>query len=299
MRKRFSMGSKRNKLKKAFSTPFSQSPPPPAPDTNDDAELLDDLMAQLDSPDPTVQNESAQVIRDLQRSQGAENGQKKDSKNRFQARQVKKAAALAESYSPNDPEAEARLAKEARDEEADIMRVCDELNVQINPDGHCLYSAIADQLASLSIVSPTQANYATTRLAACNYIYTHPDDFIPFLPSTSGEDGPGALNAGIISPKEFEYYCQAIRDTAEWGGEPEILALSRAYSVPIHVIQSGKPPIVIHNPTGTPNDGDIRDKRVVRISYHRRMYGLGEHYNSLRPKSKMSNISHSIQNILA
>lgn len=107
-------------------------------------------------------------------------------------------------------------------------------------------------------------------------MYSHADDFIPFLPSTSGEDGPGALSAGIISPKQFEYYCQAIRDTSEWGGEPEILALSRAFNVPIHVIQSGKPPIVIHNPTGTPNDGDIRDKRVVRISYHRRMYGLGE-----------------------
>jgi OTU domain-containing protein 6 len=23
--------------------------------------------------------------------------------------------------------------------------------------------------------------------------------------------------------------------------------------------------------------------RIVRITYHRRMYGLGEHYNSLRP----------------
>lgn len=147
---------------------------------------------------------------------------------------------------------------------------------QINPDGHCLYSAIADQLALLAIIPPIQANHATTRLAACNYMYSHPDDFIPFLPSTSGEDGPGALNAGIISPKQFEYYCQAVRDTSEWGGEPEILALSRAFNVPIHVIQSGTPPIVIHNPTGTPYDGDVRDKRIVRISYHRRMYGLGE-----------------------
>ncbi|KIK59873.1 hypothetical protein GYMLUDRAFT_44351 [Collybiopsis luxurians FD-317 M1] len=259
-------------------------------------------MAQLDSPDQTVQNESARVIQDIQRSQDAETDKKKDSKSRFQARQAKKAAALAESYSPSNAEADARLAKEAQQEETDIKRICDELNVQIheiNPDGHCLYSAIADQLALLSILSPPQANYATTRLAACNYIYTHPDDFIPFLPSTSGEDGPGALNAGIISPKEFEYYCQAIRDTAEWGGEPEILALSRAYNVPIHVIQSGTPPVVIHNPSGTPYDGDLREKRVVRISYHRHMYGLGEHYNSLRPQSKISSLSHSIQNILA
>ncbi|KAJ3786604.1 hypothetical protein GGU11DRAFT_804888 [Lentinula aff. detonsa] len=292
------MGSRRNKLKKAFSPPFQQSPP--LAESTDDAELLDDLVAQLDSGNQTVQAESAQVIRDMQRQETLKDT-KKDSKSRYQARQARKAAALAESYSPSNHETDARLMQEAKQEESDIKRICDELNVQIheiNPDGHCLYSAIADQLALLSIIPPVQANYATTRLAACNYIYSHPDDFIPFLPSTSGEDGPGALNAGIISPKEFEYYCQAIRDTSEWGGEPEILALSRAFNVPIHVIQSGQPPVVIHNPTGTPNDGDIRDKKVVRISYHRRMYGLGEHYNSLHPQSKISNLSHSIQNIL-
>ncbi|KAJ3883413.1 hypothetical protein F5051DRAFT_457501 [Lentinula edodes] len=293
------MGSKKNKLKKAFSPPFQQSPPLPEPD--DDAELLNDLMAQLDSGNQTVQAESAQVIQDIQRQETV-SGTKKDPKSRYQARQARKAAALAESYSPSNLEADARLMQEAKEEESNIRRICDELNVQIyeiNPDGHCLYSAIADQLALLSIIPPAQANYSTARLAACNYMYSHPDDFIPFLPSTSGEDGPGALNAGIISPKGFEYYCQAIRDTSEWGGEPEILALSRAFNVPIHVIQSGQPPIVIHNPTGTPNDGDVRDKRAVRISYHRRMYGLGEHYNSLRPQSKLSNLSNSIQNILS
>ncbi|KAJ3761080.1 hypothetical protein EV360DRAFT_38588 [Lentinula raphanica] len=291
------MGSKKNKLKKAFSPPFQQSPPVPEP--NDDEELLDDLMAQLDSGDQTVQAESTQVIKDIQR-QEMTNATKKDSKSRHQARQARKAAALAESYSPTNHDAEARLLQEVKEEELNIKRICDELNVQIheiNPDGHCLYSAIADQLALLSILPLSQANYATTRLAACNYMYSHPDDFIPFLPSTSGEDGPGALNAGIISPQEFQYYCQAIRDTAEWGGEPEILALSRAFNVPIHVIQSGQPPVVVHNPTGTPNDGDIRDKKVVRISYHRRMYGLGEHYNSLRPRFKMSNLTQSIQDV--
>jgi len=135
---------------------------------------------------------------------------------------------------------------------------------------------VADQLALLSILPSSQANYATVRLAACNYIYSHPDDFLPFLPSSSGEDGPGSTSEGLMSQREFESYCLSIRDTAVWGGEPEILALSRAYNIPIHVVQSGRPPIVIHNPTGTPNDGDIRDTRVVRISYHRRMYGLGE-----------------------
>jgi len=89
-----------------------------------------------------------------------------------------------------------------------------------------------------------------------------------------------------MTPQQFRIYCIAMRDTGVWGGEPEIMALSRNYSIPIHVIQGGTPPVVVHNPTGAPDqDGGLDgSKKVIRISYHRRMYGLGEHYNSLRPK---------------
>lgn len=67
-----------------------------------------------------------------------------------------------------------------------------------------------------------------------------------------------------------------IRDTGAWGGEPEILALSRAYNVPIQVVQGGIPPVVVHRPDGH-TSGDLdRDATTVRISFHRRMYGLGE-----------------------
>jgi OTU domain-containing protein 6 len=123
-----------------------------------------------------------------------------------------------------------------------------------------------------------QANHTVTRTAAANYIYTHPDDFLPFLPSIDGEDGIGATDTGLMTPQQFEMYCAAIRDTGVWGGEPEILALSRAYNIPIHVIQGDTPPVVVHNPIGAPDpDGSIDgSNRAVRISYHRRMYGLGE-----------------------
>jgi OTU domain-containing protein 6 len=79
-----------------------------------------------------------------------------------------------------------------------------------------------------------------------------------------------------MSPQQFESYCISIRDTGVWGGEPEILALSRAYNVPIHVVQSGSPSVVVHDPSGSPVEQDVRDKKVARISYHRKMYGLGE-----------------------
>jgi OTU domain-containing protein 6 len=79
-----------------------------------------------------------------------------------------------------------------------------------------------------------------------------------------------------MTPAQFERYCASIRDTGIWGGEPEILALSRAYNVPIHVVQHGVPPIVIHDPHEGTTTKNLDGKTVVRISYHRRMYGLGE-----------------------
>jgi hypothetical protein len=75
-----------------------------------------------------------------------------------------------------------------------------------------------------------------------------------------------------MTPQQFEQYCVTIKDTGAWGGEPEILALSRAYKVPIHVVQGGVSRIVEHNPGPSPR----LFARVARISYHRRMYGLGE-----------------------
>jgi hypothetical protein len=75
-------GSKRAKLKKAFS------PPTPVPVANaDDRELMDELMAQLDSKNQTVQIESATVLNAMQLNKQA--GQdKQDPKSRFKARQV-------------------------------------------------------------------------------------------------------------------------------------------------------------------------------------------------------------------
>ncbi|KAF8894574.1 OTU-domain-containing protein [Infundibulicybe gibba] len=277
-------GSKRNRLKKALSP---SEPAQPSPDNlDDDDELMNDLLAQLDSRDQVVQVESATILNDMQLTERAKDlgaDQKPDPKSRYVARQARKAAAIAQTYSPDDPAAEARLEKEAKDEENAIARVCDELGLviyEINPDGHCLFSAVADQLALL-------AHYAATREAAANYIHSHPDEFIPFLPSASGEDGAGALDAGLMNKPQFDQYCISIRDTSVWGGEPEILALSRAYQVPIHVIQGSTPPIVVHDHRAD-SRRDIYEQRAVRISYHRRMYGLGEHYNSLRPKAQIT-----------
>jgi len=75
----------------------------------------------------------------------------------------------------------------------------------------------------------------------------------------------------MLTPVQFEDYCSSIKGTATWGGEPEIVALSRAFKIPIHIVQGGKPPIVVHEP-----EDECTNDNVIRISYHRKLYGLGE-----------------------
>lgn len=187
-------------------------------------------------------------------------------------------------HAPGDPQADARITAEANQEVAAIQKVCSQLGLeifQVNPDGHCLFSAVADQLALLGLIAPSKASYPVIRAIAADYIHSHRDDFLPFLPSVTGEDTLEAHNSGLLGHAQFDTYCKSVRESAVWGGEPEIVALSRAFNVPIHVVQGGKPPVVVHHPSG----GEANSNRpAVWISYHRRLYGLGEHYNSLRPK---------------
>jgi OTU domain-containing protein 6 len=94
---------------------------------------------------------------------------------------------------------------------------------------------------------------------------------MPFLPSVSGEDGNGATDDGLMTSAQFNQYCNQIAETGVWGGEPEIQALSRAFAVSINVVQGGTPRVVVHEPGIPP-----KSHKPVMISYHRRMYGLGE-----------------------
>lgn len=144
-------GSKRNKLKKVLS-PSQSTASPPSDLVADDDELMNDLMAQLDSKDTNVQSESAEVLKDMQTNQNIdlaeEASKKKDPKSRYQERQVsvigllqshrfltfyqaRKAEKLSKTFSPVDEAADERLKKVAQDEEKSIKRTCDELGVKI------------------------------------------------------------------------------------------------------------------------------------------------------------------------
>ncbi|QSZ31536.1 hypothetical protein DSL72_001103 [Monilinia vaccinii-corymbosi] len=134
---------------------------------------------------------------------------------------------------------------------------------QIRPDGHCLFSAIADQLSQAGIPLGAEAEglkddqrYKVVRKAAATYIEEHPDDFVPFLDET------------------LENYIHKIRDTAEWGGHLELLALAKTYNVEICVLQNGAAQKI--------EPGTESKRETIYLAYYRHGFGLGEHYNSLR-----------------
>ncbi|KAK8845333.1 hypothetical protein IAR55_006046 [Kwoniella newhampshirensis] len=224
---------------------------------------------------------------------GAGGKKKKSSRQKFEERQARKQEALINSAPPSDPNWTALLEKERQEEIHVIGNACTVMGreiYEIAPDGHCMYSAIADQLGQIGVLPSHEAStYQTTRSKAASFMLAHPDEFMPFLPSITGEDSAGATDDGMMTEKGFKKYCQLVAETGEWGGEPEIQALSRAFDVPIHVFQRGPPTVVSHGGGDdafggamTPEQSAAAGEKVVRISYHKRMYGLGEHYNSLR-----------------
>lgn len=136
----------------------------------------------------------------------------------------------------------------------------------IRPDGHCLFSAVADQLSQMGIPLGTGSDaelkedqrYKAVRKAAARYIEGHPGDFLAWL------DEP------------LDKYVEKIRDTAEWGGHLELLALAKTYNVEICVLQNGGAQNIEPGPEGS------KDPEKIWLAYYRHGFGLGEHYNSLR-----------------
>ena len=140
-----------------------------------------------------------------------------------------------------------------------MFKAHDLVEKQINPDGHCLFSAVADQLGqqAVSLGAAGEPPYKIVRTAAATYMVENADDFSPFL------------------EEDLHNYATKIRDTAEWGGQLELMALARRYGVEIRVIQDGRMEKIGEE------EGKATGK-VLWLAYYRHGYGLGEHYNSLR-----------------
>ena len=178
---------------------------------------------------------------------------------------AKKLAKAAKKKSKRDAKAKAASAKASElDEEAEEVRrnserkkECEAISrklVEINrrikdvaADGHCLYRAIADQSGS---------TYTSIRETCASFMEAHESDFAPF-----------------IEDESFGDHCAKVRSSAEWGGQPELLALARALNRPIVVYSRDSAPLRM---------GESDGEELV-VTYHRDYYALGEHYNSTEP----------------
>ncbi|XP_012868002.1 PREDICTED: OTU domain-containing protein 6B isoform X2 [Dipodomys ordii] len=104
---------------------------------------------------------------------------------------------------------------------------------QIPSDGHCMYRAIEDQLKTQDCT----LTVAKLRSQTAEYMQSHRDDFLPFLTNPNTGD--------MYTPEEFGKYCDDIVNTAAWGGQLELRALSHILKTPIEIIQADSPPIVV------------------------------------------------------
>ena len=143
------MGSKKNKVKKIFAP---STPPNPNNAVDVDVDLVEDLFAELDSREQSVQQQQQQPASPSAFVQTAAAAlDKMSSKSRFMARQVcvphrdrselvtekaypkaRKVAALAEQQLPTDADADAKLEREAKEEERAIHKICNELGLDMH-----------------------------------------------------------------------------------------------------------------------------------------------------------------------
>ncbi|KAK7543833.1 hypothetical protein IWX49DRAFT_607169 [Phyllosticta citricarpa] len=174
--------------------------------------------------------------------------------------------------------AEAQSMPDLRKKEREsLLEQFDKLGLKeqvIRADGHCLYSAIADQMASQGLnlkprIDPTVIDqgdkkpegYKVVRSAAADWISSHADDFVPFL------------------EEPLDSYVVKVRDTGEWGGHMELIALARTYGVNIKILHADGRVNTIEPGA----EGKARgEEKELWLAYYKHGFGLGEHYNSLR-----------------
>ena len=231
-----------------------------------DAEDVSDIDGESASSNPAPSMN--EVVKSLETSHISEPLPSKDSQPKKRNRQKERQARRAAEQEAVVEEAKKEAANQPNPKDIERKKMIEQFKAReliekpIRPDGHCLFSAVADQLSQVGIpigagseaINQDQ-QYKLLRHAAARYMEGHPDEFVGWL------DEP------------LDQYVEKIRDTAEWGGHLELLALAKAYNIQICVIQNGEPETI---------DPGSKDPEQITLAYYRHGFGLGEHYNSLR-----------------
>ena len=219
--------------------------------------------ASLDSATPYTNGDHVNGAGDTDDSRAVQVQAKKP--NRQKARLARRAAEQEEQARQAAEEAKnlPDLKQQERERMLQYMKERGLREKEIRADGHCLYSAVADQLEQLHIplgAAPSDkpaASYLLVRAAAAQYIKRNQDDFVPFLEEPLPE------------------YLRKIKDTGEWGGQLELMALAKSYGTNINVLQDfGRVEKI--------ESGNNNSDNAIWLGYYKHGFGLGEHYNSLR-----------------
>ncbi|CAN8065387.1 unnamed protein product [Agarophyton chilense] len=145
-------------------------------------------------------------------------------------------------------------------------------NLRIHPipaDGHCLYSAVAHQMKTVKTPSKVPASVEGLREATANFILEHKTEYAPFIDEAGGDE------------ERLFQYCEQLRNEAVWGGQVELKALAELLGTAIEVYAADMPLVRMGSNVNN-------DSKVIRVSFHQKYYGLGEHYNSVVPQSSTS-----------
>ncbi|CRL21069.1 Ovarian tumour, otubain [Penicillium camemberti] len=211
--------------------------------------------------------------------------------NRQKARLARRAAEQAAQSAAAAEEAATQTNYRGNEQEAmdAVFKKLGLKEIEVTPDGHCLYSAVAKQLDESglglrpdpsrivlqpstqsridTVASPQHDGYRAVRAVTADFIMEHKGDFEAFM------------------EEPLESYTRKIKLTAEWGGQLELQAIARAYGVEINVVQKDGRMENIESGDSDSFDEEEKRKRVIWLAYYRHTYGLGEHYNALVKKS--------------
>jgi OTU domain-containing protein 6 len=242
-----------------------EQPPQSQPETTPTSTAVADLTSKLDSATLTSSQPQPQ-------EEAAGPGKKRNrQKERLARRAAEQEAAAVAAESEAAHMTDHRSVERAALQKEFAARQLREH--EIAPDGHCLFAAVADQLATHDIEvdmgvrgdglkpSVQLPAYKVVRRAAAEWIAGHRELY------------EGFMEGGV------DEYVGRIRDTAEWGGELELSALANAYGVEIRVVQGGRVEVV------KPMEEKEGEGKTLWLAYYRHGYGLGEHYNSLRKEA--------------
>ena len=187
------------------------------------------------------------------------NRQKARLARRVAAQEAASASAAEEATSQRDLRKEERLAMAAH------LTARGLVEHEVRSDGHCMYAAVADQISQAHIIVAERKlvkgenDFKEIRNHAADFMTSHSEEFLPFL------------------EEDLNGYVRKIRETAEWGGHLELSALARSYGVVINVVQGDGRVEKIES------QGKVGKVEEIWLAYYRHSFGLGEHYNSLRP----------------